>query len=540
MRVTPVSWGSGYNRRSPPVRTPVKATPDSSSTPSSRSAEATNTPVRANPELSSTVEGGWGATLPGGQPDGSTTDPGPLSVTHIEPLGPTGGARPNTHPPGMITTVRPGMTTTYGGHDGVGVGSRASSLTPGTLIDGKYRLEALLGKGGMGIVWRAEHAHLHGSVAIKFLLDRFRAKPQVIERFWQEATVMGELGHPNIVRVHDISPASAEMPYITMELLEQGSLREYLRKSGGTLPPDEAVELMDGVLSALIAAHKRGIVHRDIKPDNLMLATMRSFETDMNEVQLKILDFGASLLLDNQSDINTTEGLLGTPYYMSPEQASGTPLDQRSDLYSTAVVLYELVSGKLPHTAEDVHSLVYAIATEPALPIEGHAPNLPRAFREFFARALAMDLRERFQTAEEMREAMRKLSRKLAGKNRNTALYMASGDTGPLPAVTAEQGRPDSRPMRSFRAELDDPKPSASMTLASQSQQPSPTQQQQVRQRTFPVVAAVAAGCALGPALLLMSLRFGGLAKAPVVESLFAWIGCAGVAVFLAWRVTHR
>src|SRR5690606_22459912 len=213
---------------------------------------------------------------------------------------------------------------------------RAAALQPGGEIDGKYRLEAMLGRGGMGIVWRAEHSHLHGSVAIKFLLDRFRSKPQVIERFWQEAKLMGEMGHPNIVRVLDISPASAELPYITMELLTQGSLRDHLKRSGGKLPADEAVELMDGVLSALLVAHKRGIVHRDIKPDNLMLANIRNFETDTFELGVKVLDFGASLLLDASTETSMPDSLLGTPYYMSPEQAASLPLDQRTDLYSTA------------------------------------------------------------------------------------------------------------------------------------------------------------------------------------------------------------
>jgi serine/threonine protein kinase len=420
--------------------------------------------ARGDAELMPTLTGGP-STLPEGQVDPGTTGPaapvstpGLMATTNLE-IPPSPGER--SGPPGMSTTTRPPgmMTTGLGTLDGLGGGSRASALVPGTVIDGKYRLELLLGKGGMGIVWRAEHAHLHGSVAIKFLLDRFRAKPQVIERFRQEATVMGELGHPNIVRVYDISPASAEMPYITMELLNQGSLREYLKRSGGRLPPDEACELMDGVLSALIAAHKRGIVHRDIKPDNLMLASIRSFETDMTEVQLKILDFGASLLLDDTSDINTAQGMMGTPYYMSPEQASGAPLDQRSDLYSTAVVLYELIAGKLPHTAEDVQSLVYLIAIEEPTPISEYAPTLPRAYREFFARALAKAPADRYSTAEEMREALRKLSRKLAGKNRNTALYMASGDTGPLQVVASSVPRPDSRPMRSFREVLDEPAP---------------------------------------------------------------------------------
>jgi len=471
--------------------------------------------------MSATVEGEWGSTFPNGQIDAGTTEPGPMAITNIGPLG---EPRPATHPPGMITTA---MGTLHEG----GKGSRASALTPGILIDGKYLLQTLLGRGGMGIVWRAEHAHLHGSIAIKFLLDRFRAKPQVIERFRQEATVMGELGHPNIVRVYDISSASSEMPYLTMELLEQGSLREYLKRSGSKLPPDEACELMDGVLSALIAAHKRGIVHRDIKPDNLMLATVRSFETDMNEVQLKILDFGASLLLADTSDINTADGLLGTPYYMSPEQASGVPLDQRTDLYSAAVVLYEAISGKLPHSAEDVHSLVYSIATEEPTAISEHAPNLSRPYREFFDRALARDPVRRYQTAEDMRQAMRALSPKLSGKHRNTALYLASGDTGPIQLAHAAASRPDTQPLRSFRDVVEGPSRSsmAAVSIPTATNHP----------RLAPRLIATGA-LAIAPALLIQWVRFGSPAQAPVLDTVFAWAACAAVASVVAWRLSSR
>ncbi len=482
-------------------------------------------------DLSATVEGGWGATFPEGRVDPGVTTQGPMATTNIESVPPPDAPeRPVTHPPGMITTALGTFT------DGVKPVARASDLTSGTLIDGKYRLEAPIGKGGMGVVWRADHTHLHGGVAIKFLLDRFRAKPQVIDRFWQEAKVMGELGHPNIVRVHDIAPASAPILYITMELLTQGSLRDYLKRNGGSLPPDEACELMDGVLSALIAAHKRGIVHRDIKPDNLMLATVRSFETDMNELQLKILDFGASLLLDDQGDINTAVSLMGTPYYMSPEQASGTALDQRSDLYSTAVVLYELLSGKLPHTAGDVHSLVYAIATEDPKPIAEHIPKISRHFREFFDRALAREPDQRFQTAEDMRQALRGLSRRLVGKNRNTALYMAAGDTGPLEAVTAENIRPDSRPLRAFRDLLGRPRTAPSNPVVTSAK----------ATRTLPEVARprlasrlVGAGAfAVGPALMIQWLRFGNLGGASVLDTVFAWAACAGVAMLIVWYYT--
>ncbi len=520
-----------------PARDSSSAPRRQASTPSAAPSVELAAAARSEPEMSATAEGEWGSTLPGAQIDASTTDPGtvdtshtrgPMATTQIEALPLPGEVRPSTHPPGMLTTA----FATLSDGKGARASSRASTLTPGTLIDGKYRLEALLGKGGMGIVWRAEHAHLHGSIAIKFLLDRFRAKPQVIERFRQEATVMGELGHPNIARVYDISSTSSDMPYLTMELLEQGSLREYLKRSGGRLPPEEACELLDGVLSALIAAHKRGIVHRDIKPDNLMLATVRSFETDMNEVQLKILDFGASLLLADNSDINTTEGLMGTPYYMSPEQASGAPLDQRTDLYSAAVVLYEAISGKLPHTGEDVHSLVYSIATEEPTPISQYAPKLPRPYREFFARALAVAPARRFQSAEDMRQAMRALSPRLSGKNRNTALYLASGDTGPI-QLSEAGSRPDTQPMRSFRDVLEDP------SRGDAARPPAPT-----ATASRPLAPAVAIGVAvvlaLGPALAMQWARFGAFAQAPMLDTGFAWAACAAVAGGLAWHLTRR
>ena len=443
-----------------------------------------------------------------------------MAITQIEALLPPGELRAPTHPPGMITTAF--LTL----HDGPKGPSRASALTPGTLIDGKYRLEALLGKGGMGIVWRAEHAHLHGSIAIKFLLDRFRAKPQVIERFRQEATVMGELGHPNIVRVYDISSASSDMPYLTMELLQHGSLREHLKRSGGKLPPEEACELMDGVLSALLAAHKRGIVHRDIKPDNLMLAMVRSFETDMNEVQLKILDFGASLLLADTSDINTAEGLMGTPYYMSPEQASGAPLDQRTDLYSAGVVLYEAISGKLPHTAEDVHSLVYSIATEQPTPISTHMPNLPRPHREFFERALAVVPAHRFQSAEDMRQAMRALSPRLSGKHRNTALYLAA-DSGPV-AMAAPV--PDHAPLRSFRDTLD----------GFERSEPGPAPRRIAPARSPALALAFAVVVALALALVIQGSRFGSLRQASAPDTLLVWFLCAALTCGVAWLWSRR
>lgn len=479
----------------------------------------------ASPDMSTPMPAGMITTNPGAM---STTNPGAAGMITTNP----GAAGMKTNVPGMMTTqVAQSLDGVPGARDRVSSDVRAASLTPGTEIDGKYRLEAMLGRGGMGIVWRAEHSHLHGKVAIKFLLDRFRRKPQVIERFWQEAKLMGEMGHPNIVRVLDISPASVELPYITMELLTQGSLRDYLKKSGGKLPADEALELVDGLLSALMAAHRRGIVHRDIKPDNLMLANIRNLETDTFELGIKVLDFGASLLLEAGVEQNAAEGLLGTPYYMSPEQAAGMQLDQRTDLYSTAVVLYELLSGKLPHTAEDVHSLVYSIATEEAKPIAEHVPNITRPYREFFSKALAMDPDRRFQNAEEMRQELRKLSRRLAGKVRNTALYMASD--GPSADTTGPQAIPprrqDTKPLIPFRKALDSQIDGKLPPL----REPVPQDSSKEGAGAGTIALGAALGAALG--LGLQTARFGSLSEAGVPGVALAVVALAGLGAGIAW-----
>lgn len=352
-----------------------------------------------------------------------------------------------TMQPTMQPTVQPGGDT-----GSYSVVFATDDLRPGMVLDGKYHLDSLIGRGGMGHVWRCTHAHLSGDIAVKILIDRLRGKAVAIERFWQEARLMGALGHPNIVRIYDVSPSSADVPYMAMELLPRESLRQHL-KMVGTIEPEEAMGLLDGVLSALIAAHKRGIIHRDIKPENLMFADVRDINTDELRTELKVLDFGASILLEPGVESEASgEGLFGTPYYMSPEQAGGAALDHRSDLYSAAVVLYEMLSGEVPHGGDGLHALVFSIATDPAIPLETRVDDLPLSYYRFFDRALAMAPAERFQSASEMRKALRQLSGQLARVQRHTELYLKAipdvplprpprpGDTGPV--VTWREKRP--------------------------------------------------------------------------------------------------
>ncbi|MCB9570340.1 MAG: serine/threonine protein kinase [Myxococcales bacterium] len=382
-----------------------------------------------------------------GEAEGEAEGPGPAALTVQPALGDTRNVTASATQ--RLQTVN---TTAVGGewYHREGEGPATIELKSGMVLDDKYRLDRLIGRGGMGHVWRCTHTHMVGEVAVKILIDRLRRKQSAIDRFWQEARLMGALGHPNIVKIFDVSPSTAPVPYMAMELLEQDSLRARLKREK-TIEPDEALRLLDGVLSALIAAHKRGIIHRDVKPENLMFAQVRDIHTDEVRTELKVLDFGASILLDPDATSESPEGIFGTPYYMSPEQAAGAPLDLRTDLYSAAVVLYEMISSKLPHEGDGVHALVFNIATEPPIPLRDRCPDLPPPYFEFFEKALARDADDRFQTAEAMRAALRELSGQLVRRQRHTELYLNAIPDSPLPPPPKPG---DTGPVAPFRSSL--------------------------------------------------------------------------------------
>ncbi len=432
------------------------------------------------------------------------------------------------------TTMVPAQTTAVAGEwyaQDVAAPATAA-MHAGMVVDGKYRLEGLLGRGGMGHVWRCTHLHMEGEVALKILIDRLRRKEAAIERFWQEARLMGDLGHPNIVRIFDVSPATSPIPYMAMEVLPGASLREHLKKSA-RVEPEEALRLMDGVLSALIAAHKRGIIHRDIKPENLMFAQVRDIHTDEVRTELKVLDFGASILLDPEVGQQESEGIFGTPNYMSPEQASGRPLDHRTDLYSAAVVLYEMISGKLPHEGEGVQAIVYNIATEPAIPLAERDPGLPRAYHEFFARALAMEGDARYATAEEMRAALRGLSGELARLERHTELYLSAVPDVPSPPRLAETG-----PMVPFREKRPVEAATTVEDVAASATAPAAGQSAMVGGPSW-AAALIAALVGGGVAAAGFGVFGGGWARAPLVGAAVA-LAVGAVSMLRGERASRR
>ena len=272
--------------------------------------------------------------------------------------------------------------------------------TSGLVLSGKYRLDTLLGEGGMGSVWRATNLLLDSSVAIKLIradLDRgaLRARLQV------EARSAAKLGHPAIVRVFDVGQSEAGDPFIVMELLEGESLAAVLDR--GRISAFRAVQVLLPIIDALGMAHARGIVHRDLKPDNVMIAV------EDHRVQPKILDFGIAKLTDpRDEDHKLTEvgAVVGSPDYMSPEQARGRDdLDAATDIWSICVVLYEAITGKAPFDASNYNALLRAIVEdEPSSIVEQAAGD--EALWQVIKRGLAKERCDRYATMAELGQAL--------------------------------------------------------------------------------------------------------------------------------------
>ncbi len=267
-------------------------------------------------------------------------------------------------------------------------------LGEGGLVAGKYQLLEVLGRGGMGIVYRAEDIKLHRAVALKFLpADRMSA-PEVRKRFVVEARAAAALSHPHICTIHEIHD-EGEAPFIAMECVEGQSLRARIKD--GPIPIEQTVSLAMQVADALAEAHRKGIVHRDIKSANIMVTASG---------QAKLLDFGLAKLVGET--LYTREGtLLGTAAYMSPEQARSETVDHRTDLWSLGVVLYEMLTGQLPFTGDRDISILYAVAHREPKPLEETRPGIPPELQRVAIKALKRDLHQRYASADEMLRDLR-------------------------------------------------------------------------------------------------------------------------------------
>ncbi|MBA2540114.1 MAG: protein kinase [Deltaproteobacteria bacterium] len=260
----------------------------------------------------------------------------------------------------------------------------------GRVIDGRYVVEAILGQGGMGVVLKARHKFTGAEVALKMLQPDLQMNKDAQERFAAEAQTPTSIGHPGIVQVLDAGLTPEGELYLAMELLTGRTLRQAMSPP---MPPHIARRILLELLDALGAAHARGIVHRDMKPENVFLVGPQS--------TVKLLDFGIAKVV--QAGRTAAGMMLGTLSYMAPEQLSdASSVDARADLWAVGVLVYEMLSGKLPFRGTHVTEIMTALATQDPDPIRVYLPNATPAMNAFFERALAKDRDQRFASAQDM------------------------------------------------------------------------------------------------------------------------------------------
>jgi len=267
---------------------------------------------------------------------------------------------------------------------------------PGLVVADRYRLERKLGEGGMGSVWAATHTLTRGSVALKFLKPEALSNQAAVRRFMREARAAAAVNHPNVIQVHDVFQMEDGAPVMVMDLLHGESLGEKLAREG-RIALTELARIMVPVVSAVGSAHAAGIVHRDLKPDNIFLA--RSPE---GALVPKVLDFGIAKLnaltpeATQSAELTRTGALLGTPYYMSPEQVFGEKdVDARSDVWAVGVILYEALTGQRPIDGDNLGQLLKVITLGQIRPIESVSPELPADVCGLVSHMLVTDREQR-------------------------------------------------------------------------------------------------------------------------------------------------
>ncbi len=292
-------------------------------------------------------------------------------------------------------------------------------MTQPRLLGGRYELDGVVGRGGMAEVYRARDIRLDRIVAVKTLREDLARDATFQARFRREAQSAASLNHPSIVAVYDTGEDASgptPVPYIVMEYVDGRTLRELLRDDRRLLP-ERALEITDGVLRALDYSHRNGIVHRDIKPGNVMLT---------RSAEVKVMDFGiARAVSDAQATMTQTAQVIGTAQYLSPEQARGERVDARSDLYSTGCLLYELLTGRPPFTGDSPVAIAYQHVRENPVPPSRLDPEIPSWADSIVLKAMAKDPAERYQSAAEMRtDIQRALSGVPVAAPPPTEMYM--------------------------------------------------------------------------------------------------------------------
>jgi eukaryotic-like serine/threonine-protein kinase len=285
-----------------------------------------------------------------------------------------------------------------------GAGGASTLPQPGDLVDAKYRIDRLLAQGGMGAVYAATHVVSGKRVALKWMLPTVSQLPDATERFVREARATARIDHPNVVDIYDVGSDGASV-YLVMELLQGETLHQRLARS--PLSATQAISLLMPALRGVAAAHAHGVIHRDLKPDNIFLCQGPHGEPR----EPKVVDFGISKIAksDQARDHGLTQSgvVMGTPYYMSPEQVRGAKeLDERGDVYAFGVILYEMLAGQRPFQAETYNQLILKIATEDPVPVLRQNPTLDPRLAAVVERAMARAPEARFGSIEALALAL--------------------------------------------------------------------------------------------------------------------------------------
>jgi serine/threonine-protein kinase len=307
---------------------------------------------------------------------------------------------------------------------------QAAQKRVGQTMGGKWRLDRLLGVGGMAAVYAATHKNNLKTVAVKILHTELQRNEAVRTRFLREGYVANKVGHPRAVSAIDDGIDDSGAVFIVMELLKGQSLAQRLDARGGKLPQRDVLQIADGILDVLAAAHAQGIVHRDLKPDNVFLT-----EDDT----VKVLDFGVARVLDSNDSQKTRTGVvMGTPEYMPPEQARGRSehIDGRTDLWATAAMMHRLITGRYVHEAETQNEVLLLAMTSHAKKIADVAPHVHPKVAEIIDRALSYEPLDRFQDAESMRKAVAEAIEALDAQDGKETLVPEVDDAAPTLQVS--------------------------------------------------------------------------------------------------------
>ncbi len=318
-----------------------------------------------------------------------------------------------------------------------------SLLQVGKIIGGKYELLRLLGEGGMGAVYEARHVEIRQHVALKLLHFQLARDQEIRQRFFREAMSAGEIGHENIIEMHDIGRDVTGSIYLVMELLKGESLAERVRRVGA-MDVAQAIDIMLQALDALNASHAKGITHRDMKPENVFLCRLGG-----RDDFVKILDFGIAKVKDPEDGeaLTRTGAMLGTACYMAPEQIAGDrEADHRMDIYACGIILYQMLAGRVPFDSTSVHTVIYRIMNEDPPPFSQFRSDLPADLEQIVRRAITRNRDHRYQSVADFAHALTPYGSGRVVFGRGSQVPAAPVTVGTAPTTASTPGTVQAEP----------------------------------------------------------------------------------------------